>query len=80
MKKISILKKKETVRHNLVLDVDVVFYIFNPCVTMEKKKYIYIYIYILAPSIFNSINLITKLCCRCMTLIFPNMYLGTKAL
>ena len=32
MQKISILKKKETVRHNLVLDVDVVFYIFNPCV------------------------------------------------
>ena len=77
MQKNSILKEKETVRHNLVLDVDVVFYIFNPCVTMEKKKK---YIYILAPSIFNSINLITKLCCRCMTLIFPNMYLGTKAL
>ena len=45
MQKISILKEKETVRHNLVLDVDVAFYIFNPCVTMEKKKYIYIYIY-----------------------------------
>ena len=29
MQKISILKEKETVRHNLVLDVDVVFYIFK---------------------------------------------------
>ena len=41
MQNISILKEKETIKRNLVLDVDIVFFFFFlnliPCITIAKN-------------------------------------------